>query len=341
MKRIPRGYVHPSSALTLPSRLVHSFEWNDAPPVVGDVVYGEITRIGQHDQLENRSGRIHRVQPGSKGIFVFGNRYATDAFEAVVPDETHRTVDLIARSGVIGSVRVRNSRAADPTRVRIHGKVYTADSVPVNTLDHGMTPAKRRLKKLPRSSLILVVGTSMNSGKSTASVACCWALSSMGHNVRSSKATGTASLKEILHMNDAGASIYNDFTYLGYPSTYLLSESEVITIFDELDLKIANNPKNYWIVEIADGILQRETAMLLRSENLQSRIHRLILCASDPFAALGGLRALKEEYELVPDAISGLASGSPLGIQEIARHTDIPVFNSVDRDLQQLAAILI
>ena len=68
----------------------------------------------------------------------------------------------------------------------------------------------------------------MNSGKSTSATACCWALTNLGYDVRASKVTGTASLKDILHMQDAGASIVNDFTHFGFPSTYLLEEKEVV-----------------------------------------------------------------------------------------------------------------
>ena len=75
--------------------------------------------------------------------------------------------------------------------------------------------------------MILVCGTAMNSGKSMAAVACCWVLSSLGYNVRASKVTGTASLKDILRMNDAGASHYIDFTLLGFPSTYMLNKSQL------------------------------------------------------------------------------------------------------------------
>jgi len=64
----------------------------------------------------------------------------------------------------------------------------------------------------------------MNSGKSLTAAAICWALSAMGHKVRGCKVTGTASLKDILHMEDAGASPVADFTYFGYPSTFLLEQ---------------------------------------------------------------------------------------------------------------------
>jgi hypothetical protein len=95
------------------------------------------------------------------------------------------------------------------------------------------------------------------------------------------------------------------------------------------------------VVELADGINQRETAMLLSSPEVASRIHRFIFCASDAFGAVGGLRVLNDTFGLVPDALSGVCSGSPLHIREIAEFTDIPVFDNLAPDLQELAEILI
>lgn len=117
-------------------------------------------------------------------------------------------------------------------------------------------------------------------------------------------------------MNDAGATHYNDLTALGWPSTYLLDEEDLVEIFDTLDLKYANNPANYWIVELADGLLQRETAMLLANPIVRARIDRLVLCATDTFAAIGGLRVLDDHFGLEPDAISGMAASSQLGVRE-------------------------
>jgi hypothetical protein len=163
----------------------------------------------------------------------------------------------------------------------------------------------------------------------------------MGHGVRASKITGTAGLKDILHMNDAGAHPYSDFSFLGYPSTYLLPEEELLSIFNRLDLKYANNPKNFWVVELADGIIQRETAMLLNSQDVLSRINKLIFCAGDAFGAIGGLRILKERFRLIPDALSGICSSSPLLLRELAEFTNVPVFDSAQPDLKELADVLL
>ena len=343
MKKIRPGYILPSGAITIPPKLVRHYEPSlDRAPRVGDLVYGRIQYIGEHSSLENKHGRIHAVTDGSRAVFVYGNRYAPDAFEGVVPERFEREADLIARSGVIGRMRVRNSATKDPTKVEVYGYVVDEYGNVVNTRDHPVArPSKPPLAGRRRARMVLHIGTSMNSGKSTSAMASCWALSSMGHSVRACKVTGTASLKDILHMQDAGAEKISDFSHLGYPSTYLLDEEELLGVFHDLDGKFANNPSKYWVVEFADGILQRETAMLLRDPQVVSGSIAWSSPASDAFGALGGIRILREEFGLEPDAISGRCSSSPLMIRELHEWTKIPVFDNRTRDLRALSEILI
>ncbi|MBU0717434.1 MAG: hypothetical protein KJ749_04225 [Planctomycetes bacterium] len=343
MKKIPPGHLVPSAALTLKKSQLKFYNFLDKAPEPGDVVYGRVTRLGHHSTLENRSGRVHILNDGSKAIFVFGNRYAPDHYEGVVPTELTAEVDMLARSGVVGTVRQKNSLLKDPTRIRILGYVCNDKGKVINTRDFPLIrPKTTERKPGKRAKMVLVVGTSMNSGKSMAAAAACWALSTIGYDVRASKITGTASLKDILHMNDCGASVYNDFTYFGHPSTYLLSAEELLRIFDHIDLKYGNNPRNYWIVELADGVLQRETTILLASPEVRSRIHRLILCAGDALGCIGGIKILRERFGLVPDAISGILSSAPLALQELSGLSGgIPAFNSMERDLKQISEVLI
>jgi hypothetical protein len=341
MEKVTKGFILPSAALTIKQKQVKYYKRMDKTPEQGDVVYGKIIRIGQHSSLENAYGRIHLIHRGTRAVFVFGNRYAPDYYEGLLPEKIKDEVDLLARSGLIGLVKTKSPLVKDPTRVKILGYICDKDGEILNTKNFSLIQPKKSLKTLPRSPMILVCGTSMNSGKSMAAVACCRILSSLGYSVRASKVTGTANLKDILYRNDAGASHYSDFSHFGYPSTYLLPEWEVLSIFNRLDLKYANNPKNYWVVEFADGILQRETSLLLKSDDVKSRIHRFIFCAVDAFGMIGGLRILKERYELAPDALSGVCSSSPLYIRELSEFTDIPLFNSADENIDHLAKLLI
>ncbi len=339
MKKIPAGLIIPSAAFCLQKSSIAGYQMLDKSPEPGDLVFGSIRRIGQHSSLENVSGRIHAVHNGSKAVFVFGNRYAPDHYEGVVQEDLVKDVDLLARSGMIGTVITKNAMLKDPTRIRIHGYLVDKNGKALNT--RNFPKIKANSIKRGKAKMVLVVGTAMNSGKSLAAAACCRALHQMGYSVNGCKMTGTASLKDILHMNDAGAKEFADFTYLGHPSTYKLSIDEMLDVFHTLDSKLGSNSKNFLVVEFADGINQRETAMLLESPEIVSRIHKLIFCAADALGAVGGIHVLKTKFNLVPDAVSGLCSSSPLHIRELNSFTDAPVFNGADLKLDQMAEILL
>ena len=150
----------------------------------------------------------------------------------------------------------------------------------------------------------MCIGATMNSGKSYAAAACCYALSSAGKKVRAAKITGTASLKDILLMQDSGAQHIADFSSFGFPSTYMLNIDDLLHIFRSVDAKYGNNSRNYLVFEFADGILQRETAKLLQDPEVRDRIHKLIFCASDASGIAGGLRILKESFDLIAQTLN-------------------------------------
>lgn len=140
---IKKGYIPTSAAYAVPSRAVAGVaSLGDDPPRVGDVVYGRVLSLGQHRELENRSGRIHRLTEGAAGVFVYGNRYATDAYEALVPDSQRDQIDLVARSGIVGEVRVRSSKVMAPTTIQVLGRVVDRDGRPVNTRDYRVQPRR-------------------------------------------------------------------------------------------------------------------------------------------------------------------------------------------------------
>jgi hypothetical protein len=112
----------------------------------------------------------------------------------------------------------------------------------------------------------------------------------------------------------------------------MLDDDELLNIFNGFDMKYGNNPKNYIVIEIADGIFQRETAKLLHMKEVRERIHKLIFCAPDSSAVFGGTRMLLEQFDLKPNAISGLCSSSPLAIREIETFSKLPVLRSMELD---------
>lgn len=341
MKTIKKNFILPSAAAGLASKDVKGYMIIDKTPEIGDIIYGKVISIGQHGTIENNYGRIHTIYDNTRSLFVFGNRYAPDYYEGFVPTSCLQNVDLLARSGMIGVVDTKKSTIKDPTRVQVLGYACDKQERILNTRQFPtfVLPALKE-KNFPRAKMILSIGTSMNSGKSVTAASMCWALASAGHRVIASKITGTASLKDILLMNDAGADVYNDFTSFGYPSTYMLSIEELLYIFNSIDLKYCNNKNTYWVVEIADGIGQRETAMLLHHPDIRNRIHRLIFSAHDAFGAIGGMQVLENTFGLLPDAISGVCSSAPLHVRELKKHVNVPVFNSAATSIKEIMSII-
>jgi hypothetical protein len=342
-KRLPLARVRTSSSLCAVPRkdLAGVVVDPQRTPLIGDVALCKVVRLGQHHSIEHGSGRIHMSFDGTQFVGAFGNRYAPDYFEALVPTAGVTKCDLIARSGLLGKVKGKNSAIIDPTRVEVLGYVTNRDGKIINTRDYPSITAEPTEAELAKVKLVLVVGASMNAGKSTAAKACVYTLAARGERVAAGKATGTASLKDILLMEDAGAETVADFTHLGYPATYLLERSETETVFRRLFGHLARVAKGgYVVMEIADGILQRETRMLLESDFVRRHIHKLILCCGDPLAVAGGVGILEKEFGLQTSALSGRVASSELGRREVASFSKLPCFDAMEVDTAYLHHLL-
>ncbi len=76
--------------------------YNDTP-VVGDFGLFRITRVGSHTRLINMDSRKMRIYEGDLFVGIFGNRYATDAFEAEV--EGLKNLSLLTTAGMVGRIK--------------------------------------------------------------------------------------------------------------------------------------------------------------------------------------------------------------------------------------------
>jgi len=225
MVKIKSNCIIPSSAFSIPNSLIKQYDDSiKKPPEIGDLVFGEVSNLGHHRQIESRSGRMHTINIGTRAVFVFANRYAPDQFEGLVPDSLEEHIDLYSRGGVVGEVKVQNQLIGVATKVRVLGYVCDAEGKVINTF--------------------------------------------------------------------------------------------------------------------ADGIFQRETAALLQMPGVRERIHKLIFCAPDSTAVFGGIQILKDQFDLTPDAISGLCSSSPLAVREIQGFSDLPILQSMEKDFQKIFNII-
>jgi hypothetical protein len=299
-----------------------------APPRIGDLLLAEVLDLGRHYRMEIRTGHTMDLFPGDLIVGAFGNRYATDQYEGYVPSQPVEGCDLLSVGGVCGEVASQHaSMVLDPTRLRIVGLVSDKHDLPINQCAFGLPPyAVDDLLESSTAEVILVVGSAMNSGKTTTAGTLARALSRANFSVAAGKITGTAAGKDGRFLEACGARPVLDFTSAGYPSTYMVGLEELLGIYRIIlgHLRAAN--PDYIILEIADGIFQRETRMLLESAEFRRSADHVFFAASDSLSAETGVRSMRE-YGLPVRAIAGSVTQSPLASREAEEALSLPCMN--------------
>src|SRR5947199_3925701 len=90
----------------------------DHAPRAGDVVLAEVLETGQHRRLELVDGRRAVLFAGDRIVVSYGNRYAPDQFEGIVPLGLE-PCELVATGGV--AAHGRRGRRSLAARARAAG----------------------------------------------------------------------------------------------------------------------------------------------------------------------------------------------------------------------------
>lgn len=286
----------------------------------GDLLLCEVLTIGQHKKVQLASRRNAESYPGDLIVVCLGDRYAPDQFMARGSVEGP-VLSLVAGGGVAGTLEAMHDAMEEPTALRPLGRLCRADRRAVNVADYAL-PTARAPEDL---TVVVAVGASMNSGKTTAAAALAHGLTRAGRRVAGIKATGTGAFGDFNAMEDAGVPV-SDFTDAGMATTFRMPLPRIEAGFDALLADAAAKGANVAVVEIADGLFQQETRRLLAASCVRERMDALLLAVPDALSAFGGVTVL-EGLGLSPFVISGMVSCSPLATAEAADATGLPVLS--------------
>ena len=297
----------------------------DQKPQIGQLVVAEVLKLGKNETLEDRTGLSGRIFVGDRIVGAFGNRYATHQFEGYIPSRPASRCDLLSVGGVCGKVTSRHNAVRPPTRLRVLGLVSDEHGQVLTTSMFGLAPISDEAPVVrdSTSEVIVVVGSSMDSGKTTVAGMLVRSLSRAGFRVAATKLTGTAASKDCRFYQSCGADPVLDFIDAGYPSTYLLDPHQITHLQQVILSRLRSTRPDYIVIEIADGIFQRETRLLLTDPAFRAQIDHMIFTAADSLATESGVRHLTQ-YGLPLRAVSGLLTRSPLGMREAEEATGVP-----------------
>lgn len=285
----------------------------------GDLLLGRVLSIGQHSRVQLSEGRYSTLYPGDLIVMPCGARYAPDQFEGIAEIDP-AGCDMLAGGGCLGQMRWRHDKMKCPTRVLPLGRVTGAGGKVLNTADFALS-VRNGNHPVP---VIAVVGTSMNSGKTTATVALARGLTRAGWKVGVLKATGTGSFGDFNDYRDTGARFVGDFTDAGMVTTYMEPLSRIRAGIACLIDAASHAGAQVVVMEIADGIFQRETAALLDDAEFRDGLAGVVFACGDAVAAAGGAACLAR-HNIRPLRMTGLVSCSPLAAAEAQANTGIEV----------------
>lgn len=307
-------------------------------PRAGDVVVARVTEILNHKRIETPESRKAILFPGALVMLAYGHRYAADQFLAHVPDSLE-PCHLVAAGGVAGMVTEQHATVDDPTRIEPLGLL--ADGLGIVNLTrfapYALNPVPSTEATAPelagalpgRPTVIGVLGSSMNSGKSTAMATLVNGLTNAGLKVSAGKSTGTGAGNDPMIYHDGGAAKVLDFTDFGYATTFRLDFDQVRSLTVNVIDALSETDTDVVVVEIADGVYQGETARLLRDPLFQSVVDRVVFAAGDALGAVGGVREL-QAAGLDVAAVSGVLTSSPLATTEARHVLSVPVIDTYE-----------
>jgi hypothetical protein len=296
-------------------------------PSAGDVAIFEIIKTGKHKNIQGDDYRNVTILPGDYIMAAFGTRYATEQFEGYLPNECLQDFHILGAGGTVGIIETMHSKfqGIGPTEIRIVGYVVNETGSVINTKKLFLSEMiKFSGINLSPAKIVLSVGSSMDSGKTTSAAHLARGLRKMGKKIAFIKLTGTIYTKDTDLVYDLGADSVTHFGEMGYPSTYMSTLTELLDLYETLLKKVQHIHPDYIIIEIADGLFQRETKLLLTCNRFMNTVDQVIFSCGDSLAAIHGAEVLNK-WGIQPAFLSGVFTASPLLIKEVQENSTMPV----------------
>jgi len=301
--------------------LVSQLLAGDHAPNAGDLLLARVDQRGQHRRLELTTSRRAELFEGDEIVVAYADRYAPDQFEGMVPDHLGRC-RLVAAGGIAARLLHAHQRVKSATRITPLGLLADSAGGRLN-LHRFRLPTQREIA--PEPLFLAVAGTAMNSGKTTVCSNLVKGLVRRKLRVAAGKLTGTGAGADYRSLIDAGAEPVFDFVDAGYASTYRLDHATVWKVALTLCAHLAASRPDVVVLEIADGLLQEETAALLARKSFTRRLDGVMFAAYDALGAQAGVTWL-EQQKIPVIGVTGVLTSSPLMVREAQQATQLPVY---------------
>ncbi|MFD1656649.1 DUF1611 domain-containing protein, partial [Pseudonocardia alaniniphila] len=198
---------------------------------------------------------------------------------------------LLTAGGVVGVVASAHVRRSEPTQLEVLGSLAGVSGVGLSMDDFALPiPVPVSVGGSggggPELGTFVVVGSSMNAGKTTTAAALIRGWARAGLRVGAGKVTGSGSGKDRWMYEDAGAGEIVDFLDFGMASTFGYPLTRLVQTMVGIRDTLVARGASVVVLEIADGLLQAETRGL--AQRLAGFADGAVLAVADGLSAVAG-----------------------------------------------------
>lgn len=313
----------------------------ELPCTMGTVLAVEVLEDKSiYNELELPSGRMSKLKKGDIIAVALGQRRALKGFVGDLPKALwpNDVIHLLNFGGVAGECTSANvTEVGQPLRIRVLGGIVR-DGKQLN-IDQAtlFTPQKSMENKIP---LIIVTGTSMDSGKTTVAIEITKTLTRMGMTLAGTKLTGVGALRDLYKMRDYG--VYNSVSFVdaGIPSTAAIDDDIMADVTRGALDYLAKDKPDAIMVEFGDGLMgQYGVDAILNIPEIQENVRLHIGCAGDPVGAIGLARGC-EKIGLPIDVISGPVTDNEVGKSIVKNELDVLVYNAFNPSTEWIDLVI-
>jgi hypothetical protein len=306
----------------------------DIPAEEGVVIVVEVlNNKSSYNTLELTSGRMAKVLKGDIVVGALGHRKALFGYSGHIPPSVKPgdIIQMLNIGGVLGICDSINPEKGRPFDCRVLGVVlhfpYLGERIGV--------PARAGYRKLDQESkldmkgvpVVALAGTCMEAGKTAAACAIVSRMRHRGLVIDAFKATGVSLRRDILAMEDSGARNTMIFTDLGIVTTTRANGPALTrTMLTEL----AAGKPDVIVFELGDGILGTYGVdSILDCPDIRAVLTGVVLSANDPVAAWGGVKLLRDRFQINPCVVTGPATDNAVGVEIIQNTCNVTAFNAM------------
>ena len=284
----------------------------------GDYVIGRVVSLASYGpRIELANGRMIEVAFGDELVGAFGVRAATLAAVGGWSDiGEDGAMHALTGAGLIG-----RATSVSPYVETLLDLVYQGHVVRGGkkiTMKSFVDPVTDVDYDLPT---VLIIGTSMSSGKTSVGKVMVRQLSRSGLRVAAVKLTGAGRYRDTLAMRDAGAEVIYDFVDGGLPST-VCPPPQYRSALSVVLKKLVDAAPDVVIAEAGASPLEPYSGDVLIDE-ICDQVKFTVLCASDPYAVVG----VTQGFGFQPDLVAGIATNTSAAIQLAEKLSGIKALN--------------